>query len=122
MTRINVGIDPSELNMKMLMAEHREIKRIPNCVKKGRFSMVGQPKEFTLNTGHVKFFYDKLGYLKNRYERLYAECVKRGFNVQYYGDAFDGINQSYMNDYTETEKDRQLILDRIKLRLSKGLR
>ena len=34
MTRINVGIDPSELNMKMLMAEHREIKRIPNCVKK----------------------------------------------------------------------------------------
>jgi deoxyribonuclease (pyrimidine dimer) len=120
MTRINVGIDPSELNMKMLMAEHREIKRIPNCVKKGRFSMVGQPKEFTLNAGHVKFFYDKLSYLKNRYERLYAECVKRGFNVQYYGDAFDGINQAYMNDYTETGRDRQLILERIKLRLSKG--
>jgi deoxyribonuclease (pyrimidine dimer) len=120
MTRINVGIDPSELNMKMLMAEHREIKRIPNCVKKGRFSMVGQPREFTLNAGHVKFFYDKLSYLKNRYERLYAECVKRGFNVQYYGDAFEGINQAYMNDYTETGRDRQLILERIKLRLSKG--
>ncbi len=119
MTRINVGIDPSELNMKMLMAEHREIKRIPNCVKKGRFSMVGQPREFTLNTGHVKFFYDKLGYLKNRYERLYNECVKRGFNVQYFGDAFDGIDKKYMNDYTETERDRQLILERIKLRLSK---
>lgn len=120
MTRINVGIDPSELNMKMLMAEHREIKRIPNCVKKGRFSMVGQPKEFTLNTGHVKFFYDKLLYLKIRYEKLYAECTKRGFNVQYYGDAFDGIPEKYMNDYTETERDRQLILERIKLRLSKG--
>ena len=120
MTRINVGIDPSELNMKMLMAEHREIKRIPNCVKKGRFSMVGQPREFTLNTGHVKFFYDKLGYLKNRYERLYNECVKRGFNVQYFGDAFDGIDKKYMNDYTETERDRQLILERIKLRLSKN--
>ena len=119
MTRINVGIDPSELNMKMLMAEHREIKRIPNCVKKGRFSIVGQPREFTLNTGHVKFFYDKLGYLKNRYELLYAECVKRGFNVQYFGDAFDGIDKKYMNDYTETERDRQLILERIKLRLSK---
>ena len=120
MTRINVGIDPSELNMKMLMAEHREIKRIPNCVKKGRFSMVGQPIEFTLNTGHVKFFYDKLGYLKNRYERMYNECVKRGFNVQYFGDAFDGIDKKYMNDYTETERDRQLILERIKLRLSKN--
>lgn len=120
MTRINVGIDPSELNMKMLMAEHREIKRIPNCVKKGRFSIVGQPREFTLNTGHVKFFYDKLGYLKHRYERLYNECVKRGFNVQYFGDAFDGIDKKYMNDYTETERDRQLILERIKLRLSKN--
>ena len=119
MTRINVGIDPSELNMKMLMAEHREIKRIPNCVKKGRFSIVGQPREFTLNTGHVKFFYDKLEYLKNRYERLYNECVKRGFNVHYFGDAFDGIDKKYMNDYTETERDRQLILERIKLRLSK---
>lgn len=82
--------------------------------------MVGQPKEFTLNAGHVKFFYDKLSYLKNRYERLYAECVKRGFNVQYYGDAFEGINHSFMNDYTETDRDRQLILERIKLRLSKG--
>lgn len=120
MTRINVGIDPSELNMKMLMAEHREIKRIPNCVKKGRFSMVGQPKEFTLNTGHVKFFYDKLLYLKLRYEKIYNECVKRGFNVQYYGDVFDGIPQKYMNDYTETNRDRELILERIKLRLSKG--
>ena len=27
MTRINVGVDPSELNTKMLIAEHREIKR-----------------------------------------------------------------------------------------------
>ena len=81
MTRINVGIDPSELNMKMLMAEHREIKRIPNCVKKGRFSMVGQPREFTLNTGHVKFFYDKLGYLKKRYEEIYKTCCDRKYNV-----------------------------------------
>ena len=118
-TRINVGIDPSELNMKMLMAEHREIKRIPNCVKKGRFSMLGQPKEFTLNKGHVKFFYDKLGYLKSRYEKLYLECMKRGFNVQYYGDAFDGIDLKYMNDYTPTENDSLIILERIKLRLNK---
>ena len=33
MTRINVGIPPAELTGKHLIAEHREIKRIPNCIK-----------------------------------------------------------------------------------------
>lgn len=119
MTRINVGVDPSELNLKMLVAEHRELKRIPNCVKKGRFSMDGQPKAFTLNKGHVKFFYDKLGYLKRRYEALYAECRKRNIAVQYFGDSFVGINPIYMGDYNPTESDRNLILTRIKERLTK---
>jgi hypothetical protein len=32
MTRINVGVHPSELSTKHLIAEHREIKRIPNNV------------------------------------------------------------------------------------------
>jgi hypothetical protein len=34
MTRINTGIPPKELTDKHLLAEHREIKRIPNCIKK----------------------------------------------------------------------------------------
>ena len=122
MTRINVGIDPSELNTKMLIAEHREIKRIPNCVRSGRFSMVGQPKEFTLNTGHVKFFYDKLGYLRHRYEQIHAECQRRNFNVQYYGDSFDGIPEKYMGNYTPTEHDRKLILARIAMRLKRKVK
>jgi deoxyribonuclease (pyrimidine dimer) len=120
MTRINVGIDPSELNTKMLVAEHRELKRIPNCVRKGRFSMKGQPKEFTLNTGHVKFFYDKLNYLRIRYESLYAECIRRTINVQYFGDSFNGIDPIYMGDYVPSERDRNMLLDRIKERLTKS--
>ena len=47
MTRINVGIPPSELNDKHLIAEAREIKRVPNCVAKGRYNLKSQPKEFT---------------------------------------------------------------------------
>ena len=119
MTRINVGVDPSELNTKMLIAEHREIKRIPNCVRSGRFSMVAQPKEFTLNTGHVKFFYDKLGYLRIRYESIYAECQRRNFDVQYYGESFNGIAEKYMGNYIPTERDRKLILARIALRMKR---
>lgn len=117
MTRINVAILPSELNDKMLIAEHREIKRIPNCIRKGRYSMQNQPKEFKLGTGHVKFFYDKLTYLRNRYERLYKECKKRGFNVTYYGRSFDGLPAELYNDYKPSSYDRLLLQERIAKRL-----
>jgi deoxyribonuclease (pyrimidine dimer) len=117
MTRINVAIPPSELTDKHLIAEHREIKRIPNVIKSGRYSLTGQPKQFKLGTGHVKFLYDKLLYLKKRYDRLYTECRKRGFNVQYYGEAWDGVPAALMNDYTPTERDRQIVQQRINEKL-----
>jgi hypothetical protein len=117
MTRINVGVKPAELTNKHLIAEAREIKRIPNCVAKGKFNLNGQPKQFTLGTGHVKFFYDKLYYLKKRYEELYNECINRGFKVQYYGDAWNGIPDHLMGDYTPTDTDRQIIIERITERL-----
>lgn len=119
MTRINVGVDPSELNNQMLIAEHREIKRIPNCIKKGRYNLKGMPKEFTLNTGHVKFFYDKILFLKKRYQSLYNECKKRGFNVSDFSESFEDIPMSLMRDYQPTERDRQIILERIKSKLDR---
>lgn len=118
MTRINAGISVEELHDKHLMAEHREIKRIPNCIKKGRYSMKDQPSEFTLGTGHVKFFYDKLLYLKNRYDKLYKECKKRGFNVTYYGCAWEDIPDKFMGDYTPTREAVEMLRKRIKERLS----
>lgn len=120
MTRINVGVHPSELNRKMLIAEHREIKRIPNAIKSGRFSLKGQPAQFRLGTGHVKFFYDKIGYLKQRYEEIYAECVHRGYNMTYFGESFEGIPHRYMGEYTPTLRDRNMILQRISDNLNKG--
>lgn len=100
------------------MAEAREIKRIPNCVTKGRYSLKGQPVEFTLGVGHVKFFYNKLLYLKKRYEELYSECIGRGFKVTYYGSAWKDVPIELMNDYSPTNKDREIIRERIKERLS----
>lgn len=118
MTRINVGIPPKDLTRQHLIAEHREIKRVPNVVSKGKFNLKGQPKEFTLGTGHVKFFYDKLGYLKQRYEELYSECRNRGFDVTYYGDAWNDVPKHLMGDYTPTERDIQIITERINERLN----
>lgn len=117
MTRINVGIPPSELNGQMLIAEHREIKRIPNMVKSGKAKIVNIPPKFTLGTGHVKFFYDKLKYLRTRYIQIYNECIKRGYNVQSFLSAFDDIPDSLFNDYIPTATDIRTIRERITIRL-----
>jgi hypothetical protein len=117
MTRINVGILPSHLHQKHLLAEAREIKRIPNCVSRGRFNLKSTPPHFTLGKGHVAFFYDKLLYLKNRYEEIYQECIKRGYNVQYWGEAWNDIPPQLMNDYQPTQHDIEIITERIEEKL-----
>ena len=81
MTRINL-VDPSELCDQHLLAEHRELTRIPNAVARGRFSLVGQPADYKLGEGHVRFFFDKLAFLQRRYVALHEECLARGFRVQ----------------------------------------
>lgn len=113
MTRVNVGIHPSELPVKMLIAEHREIKRIPNCVRSGRYSLAGAPKQFTLGAGHVKFFYDKLWYLRRRYTMIHEECVARGYSVQDYSGAFRDLPVELLGDYRPTWSDRRLLLARL---------
>jgi deoxyribonuclease (pyrimidine dimer) len=119
MTRINVAIPPRELTGRHLIAEHREMKRIPNVVVRGRYNMKSVPKEFTLGKGHVAFFYDKLLYLKNRYEEVYIECKNRNYNVTYYGNAWDDVPQHLMNDYQPTKQDEQIIRQRIAEKLNK---
>ena len=104
MTRINVGIPPADLVNQHLIAEHREIKRIPNCIAKGKYNMEGIPDKFKLGTGHVKFFYNKL---------LYLKCIKRGFNVQNYIGAWDNVPQELMNDYKVEANDITIIKKRI---------
>jgi len=119
MTRINVGIQPEELTDKHLLAEHREIKRIPNCIAKGKYNMDGIPKRFKLGKGHVKFFYNKLYYLLIRYLTLHRECKKRGFNVQNYASAWKGLPNELMNNYQVRCIDRQIVQQRINEKLNK---
>ena len=120
MTRINAGIPVQQLNGKHLIAEHREIKRVPNLVRynieKGN-PISGIPPKFTLGKGHVKFFYDKLGYLLNRYKEIYQECLSRGYNIQNYENAWEGIPEELMSDYNPTQEDISIIQQRINERL-----
>ncbi len=113
MTRINTGIRANELPDKLLLAELREIKRIPNVIAKGNYRMENIPERFTLGTGHVKFFYNKLEYLLERYNELRDEAIKRGFNVSDFNDAWSNVPSMLMNGYQETERDRSLLIERI---------
>lgn len=121
MTRINCAIKPAELSTKHLIAELREIKRIPNHVSanKDKLNMKGIPDKFTLGTGHVKFFYNKLGYLQARYKVLYEEAIVRGFNVSDFSESFKKAIEArpdLNNMYTETPEDREILLERLRER------
>ena len=119
MTRINADIPPCELVGKHLLAEHREIKRIPNTIASGKARLENIPTTFSLGKGHVKFFYDKQTFLLRRYKQLYKECIKRGYNVTDYTNAWDNVPKHLFNDYQFTDQENQLVRDRIALRLSK---
>lgn len=119
MTRINAAIPPAKLCRQHLIAEHREIKRIPNVIKSGKFNMHGKPDTFTLGAGHVKFFYDKQLYLYNRYCQILEECQRRGYNMTDYREAWDGLQDTeHWNDWVETDEAAIIVTQRINDRLS----
>ena len=83
MTRINI-IDTTELTDQHLIAEYREIFMVAGSLRRTLVSKNGYqeskvPKHYTLNSGHVYFFYNKGKYLHNRYNQLIDEMKRRGF-------------------------------------------
>jgi deoxyribonuclease (pyrimidine dimer) len=120
MTRINASIKVEELSNSMLFAEYREAKRIPNSIKSGRAVVKNIPKTFKLQSRHVAFFYDKILYLSKRSDALYAECLKRGIKAEDYSDCYKDIPPHLFNDWRETKEARELLKERINLRLTES--
>lgn len=119
MTRINV-VPPQELCDKHLLAEHRELTRIPNNIVNGKAIIRDIPSAYTLGTGHVKFFYNKLAYLYNRYLTLTEECKARGFNVtnRWPMDPQHPISCTQLyNDYQPTDEALAINRERIQDRM-----
>ena len=83
MTRINL-VNPQELSDQHLVAEYREIFMVGSALQRSmksarwEFNKQKLPKKFTLNKGHVRFFYNKGKYLHNRYIKLIKEMKNRG--------------------------------------------
>lgn len=117
MTRINAGIPPKQLCRQHLLAELREIKRIPNTLEKANLKDL--PTKFCLGTGHVRFFYDKGCYTLIRYLQLYNEAQARGYNVTDFSKAWCVYDKypKLFNGWEPTDADRQLVEARIAERL-----
>ncbi len=85
MTRINL-INPKELSDQHLIAEYREIFMVGSALQRSLNSpnwnnrKTSLPTNFTLNKGHVKFFYNKGKYLHDRYLKIVSEMKRRGMN------------------------------------------
>lgn len=80
MTRINV-IPVEELTDQHLMAEYRELPMVPAAARRSKPEGYKHTTKYTLNQGHVKFFYDKKQFLMNRWLDLIKELFDRGFAI-----------------------------------------
>ena len=78
------------------------------------------PEKFTLNGGHVKFFYDKFTFLYERHKKITQELLCRGYELSHTDSSvFLSVPTRYLNDYTPTEEAIRLNRERIKIRLPK---
>lgn len=111
MTRVNVGIDPRELPRSALLAEHREMKRIPNQLRKNQIKRQHVPT-FRLGTGHVLFFTTRMRYLFRRYLAVRDECWHRGYTVTDYEGSFLGFLKE-SSEYQPTASDRAALQARL---------
>jgi deoxyribonuclease (pyrimidine dimer) len=123
MTRVNSNIDPKTLHRLHLVAELREITMVPAALRRSLRTRhpsdikAGIPSEFTLNSGHVAFFFDKLAFLKQRFLALCDEMERRGFTPDRSRiSAFDGFESMWYGNWEATVKSNQIISLRIQIR------
>jgi hypothetical protein len=100
------------------MAEAREMKRVPNVIKSGRYSLTGVPSSYTMGVGHVKFFYNKLGWLLQRYKQVYNEGIRRGFSLTDFSTAWQGVPQEFMGEWQPDSASLEISRKRIDERLA----
>jgi deoxyribonuclease (pyrimidine dimer) len=133
MTRINL-VPPEELMDQHLFAEFREIKMIPKSLRRSLLASEKRdedlydfwkriPKEYTLNKGHVSFFYDKGAYLADRYNVLRHELRRRGYKFDENAlmdpkCVFASLDHNFNNHYIPSEHALALVRARIAERIS----
>lgn len=83
MTRINC-VPPQELSRQHLLAEWRELPRVfALAARAAQRPSPPFPAAYTLGTGHVRFFYPRLGWCTERWRALREEMLRRGYAPGY---------------------------------------
>jgi deoxyribonuclease (pyrimidine dimer) len=110
MVRINL-IKPANLADQHLIAEYDEILMLLGYVRQYP-SIEDLPPNYTLGTGHVRFFKDKLLYLKKRHELIKSEMRKRGF-VPAVTIRLSDFSKASLNDWKPSKPDFAIIRQRL---------
>lgn len=122
MTRVNL-IPPEELHYKHLVAEYREITRVPTLARKAQREMHKKniPPSYTMGVGHVLHFYNKLGFIADRYESLCDEMRRRGYvcNQIPRSELLKDIDSRFVRAYNPTPEAVELNRQRIAERMPK---
>lgn len=124
MTRINL-VPPQELTGKHLVAEYRELPRIYTLAR-SHYERFGGcfddcPREYKLGKGHMKFFVNKLLFLKKRQESIIWEMLTRGYEPRFddtYPECVANLPLVFFGDYQPTEEALALSRARIAERLA----
>jgi deoxyribonuclease (pyrimidine dimer) len=126
MTRINL-IHVQDLADQHLFAEWREIKMIPAALTRSLKTksqaevLKSIPAKYTLNTGHVLFFYDKMDFLHNRYVALTEELKQRDYNISEHDPIaifIDSVPGEFVNDWTPDKEAIAINVERVVQRLN----
>lgn len=117
MVRVNI-IEPWKLSDQHLIAEYLEIIMLVEHAR--NYPSVDEiPSSYRLGEGHIKFFKNKIFYLKRRHEEIRKEMKRRGFATNK-KISLTGIKGKLKNDWSPTEKDfkiiRKRIVDKINIR------
>ena len=121
--RINV-IDPKYLADNHLIAEYREMKMAPHFYLLSSKTKNGIDKRkiserYILNKGHAFMWYDKMNFIKKRFDLILLEMKERGFKTNFDKLNFEGIPQEAFGDFSPNLDEKKINLERILLRIAK---
>jgi deoxyribonuclease (pyrimidine dimer) len=115
MVRVNL-LNPKKLSDQHLIAEYNEILMLVAYIRKYT-SLDNIPKNYCLGKGHMRFFKNKLLYLKKRHELLKKEIKKRGF-VAKKSISLSKFKKELVKDWRASSDDRKIIKKRLIEKLS----
>lgn len=118
MVRVNL-INPKSLADQHLIAEYNEILMLLGYVIKHPELKEGEiPESYCLGKGHIKFFKNKLSYLKRRHDLLRIEMKRRGFATNK-KVSLQKFNKKLKNEWFPNRKDKEIIKKRLRKKIAK---